>query len=395
MTIERYASLEELIPYIGKDVEKQVSILVSKGLTQKIALTFVQFLEEDWNLCNSISFEDKVKVMSRGFFPSRLKLYGLDEVNYVEYLSDLDYYRLHPLNNHFAIWINDKVTLKYMIPSVFHTLEGRHLSVMPEYYLYIENDGKYSYMMDSPKYIAHDEDYLFHLLQEKKILALKPSRGQGGYGFVKLEYAGGDVYINGVKKNKQEFNQFRDTLFGYIVTEYATQHKDLDAVCKDSVCTLRVIAVKNQSNKYAHGETDIIASYARFGTSKSHGASNLSSGGVGIPYDFNTGRFGKYFYRYLKYSEGEDFKFDRHPDSKISLEGKILPHWEFVRDIVYSVCYYLSSLEYFGFDLMITDGGVKICEINTLPAQDDAQVMCGPFWKNSAARTYFELKLKL
>lgn len=97
----------------------------------------------------------------------------------------------------------------------------------------------------------------------------------------------------------------------------------------------------------------------------------------------------------MKYSEGEDFKFDRHPDSKISLEGKILPHWEFVRDIVYSVCYYLSSLEYFGFDLMITDGGVKICEINTLPAQDDAQVMCGPFWKNSAARTYFELKLKL
>lgn len=288
------------------------------------------------------------------------------------------------------------MTLKYVIPSVFHTLGGRELSIMPEYYLYIENDGRYSYLMDSPTHIRHDENYLLNLLKEKTILALKPSNGQGGHGFVMLRYAVDEnkIYANEKELSEADFYKFKDTLNGYIVTEYVKQHKSLDSVWKDSVCTLRVIALKQCDDKFSGGKTDVIAAYARFGTASSHGASNLSSGGVGVSYDFNTGYFGNEFFRYPNFSENGEFSLPCHPDSKVMLSGEVLPYWETVRDVILSLCDYLSSLEYFGFDIMITDEGVKLCEINTLPALCGAQVLCGPVMKRPLARDFFIKKIK-
>lgn len=251
-------------------------------------------------------------------------------------------------------------------------------------------------MKDSPKHIVRDENYLLNLLKEKSILALKPSRGQGGHGFVVLKYDAvkGEIYANTEVLDESAFHNFKETLNGYIVTEYVKQHKGLDSVWSESVCTLRIIALKNWEDKYLGGKADILVSYARFGTSASCGASNLSSQGVGIPFDFNTGLLGTHFYRYLKYSTNGEFKLPCHPDSKASLSGKVLPHWEMVRDVVLSVCDYLSSLEYFGFDIMITDDGVKMCEINTFPSLDYEQVMCGPALLNPVAKTFFEKKVE-
>ena len=386
-------SLVDVIPYIGTDRKRIEEILLSYGIQSKMSAYLAKSLEEDWRISEDIPYEQKIWALQRGFLPGRIKIYGLTESNYQDYLSDLDYALLHPLNNHFAIWINDKLTLKYVIPSVFCTLEGRKLSIMPDYYLYIENDGTYSYLMDAPRQIAHDENFLLNLLKEKSILALKPSRGQGGYGFVVLEYTEGKIFVNGRNMDNNGFNEFKKNLDGYIVTEYVKQHKALDAIWHDSVCTLRVVALKNR-NKYLGGKLDVIVAYARFGTAASSGASNLSSRGVGISYDFNTGRFGSEFYRYLKFSTDGEFKFPYHPDSKVSLDGKLLPHWDIARDVIGSICDYLSSLEYFGFDLMVTDEGVKMCEINTFPDLCDGQVLCGPVFQNPSARTFFESKME-
>lgn len=238
-------SLADVIPYIGSSRGKIEECLQSKGIQKKRTVYLAKSVEEDWEANTDISADVKLWAMEHGFLPGRVKLYGLNERNYQDYLSDIDYFRLHPLNNHFAIWINDKLTLKYVIPAVLHTQEGRNLSIMPEYYLYIENDGRYSYLMDSPKHIPHDENYLFNLLKEKQLLALKPSRGAGGHGFVKLQYIDGEIYANSHKMDEADFGAFRDSLNGYLVIEYITQHKALDVVYDKSVCTLRVISVKN------------------------------------------------------------------------------------------------------------------------------------------------------
>ena len=138
-----------------------------------------------------LSEDEKKWAMQKGFYPGRIKLYGLTEENYKDYSPDFNYFMLHPLNHHFKIWVNDKLTLKYILNS-----NGCESS-MPEYYLYVENDGTYTYLMDAPEHIAKDENFIYNLLQEKCCLAMKPNSGtSGGRGFIKLEQREDGLYYN-------------------------------------------------------------------------------------------------------------------------------------------------------------------------------------------------------
>ena len=75
--------------------------LQNTGILAKWAKSFRKQLINDWNTC-SLSLEQKLWALERGFKPSSILLYGLNEENYSQYLSDVDYMRLHPLNNHFT-----------------------------------------------------------------------------------------------------------------------------------------------------------------------------------------------------------------------------------------------------------------------------------------------------
>ena len=380
------------------DKERSMRIMTeyfdSIGMQHKCSVYLAGLLFESWNNSRE-NVEERIWALLNGFLPDKIELYNLNKNNYKDYLSDFDYFLIHPLNNFFAFWINDKLTLKYMLqaPLIINAQEHVKMDLMPEYYLYIENDGHYSYLMNSPIDIPHNSDYLLNLLKKKQVLALKPSNGAGGKGFIKLVYKNNKISCNDKTLNKDEWNNLIKDLRGYLVTEYILQHKDLREVWANSACTLRIIATKQQIDDYDGGSINVIVSYARFGTKLSNGASNLSAGGVGIPFDFNTGKFGRYFYRYKKYTNGEPYKYERHPDTGVLLYGTKLPKWEYVRDAVYTLCNHFSSLEYFGFDIIITDEGMKLCEINTLPSLDYEQVMCGPIYKNEKAADFFMRKI--
>ena len=62
--------------------------------------------------------------------------------------------------------------------------------------------------------------------------------------------------------------------------------------------------------------------------------------------------------------------------------------------VIYDIVDYFSTLEYFGFDVIITDEGFKVCEINSLPGLDIEQIMFGPILDNEAARSYFTHKMQ-
>ena len=113
----------------------------SLGMESKAAKMFIKRFAEDERVFPA-SAEEKKWAMERGFFPGRIMLYGLTEENYKNYMPDYHYYMLHPFNHHFKIWVNDKLTLKYILNS------SECADVMPAYYLYIENDGSYTYLMD-------------------------------------------------------------------------------------------------------------------------------------------------------------------------------------------------------------------------------------------------------
>lgn len=382
------------LPDDGIVTEVLDAYLQKIGMQPKWAKYFRKQFINDWNTC-SLPIEKKIWAIEHGFKPSSILLYGLSDENYVQYLSDVDYMRLHPLNNHFAFWINDKITLKNIFAHRIESVTNSSISynLMPDYYLYVENDGRFTYLMDSPKGLAHNEDYLLNLLKEKRILALKPSNGGGGYGFVKLEYIGNSLLWNGEVITETQLKEKQEKLNGYIVTEYLHQNKEFDSVCDRSTCTLRVIVVKNTDSKFSGGRFSIISSYARFGTNTSEGACNMHAGAVAIAYDSETGDYGDEYFRYRGFAEGGQTRFSEHPDSKIVLKGKKLPMYETVKDVVLTACSYLSSLDYFGVDVVVTNNEVKILEINSLPAISTPQVVTGPMLSIPASKTFFENKM--
>lgn len=382
------------LPVEGIIPELIDAYLQNVGIQAKWAKYFRKQLISDWNTC-SLPIEQKLWALERGFKPNSIILYGLNEDNYSQYLSDVDYMRLHPLNNHFAFWINDKITLKNIFAHPIASLSNPcvHYNLMPEYYLYVENDGRFTYLMDSPKCLKHNEEYLINLLKDKKILALKPSNGGGGYGFVKLEYIDDNIFWNGEVITTQQLKDNQEKLNGYIITEYLKQHKDFDCICDKSACTLRVIVVKNTDDKFSGGRLSIISSYARFGTEVSAGACNMHAGAVAIAYNSDSGYYGDEFFRYKGFTGGGKTRFSEHPDSKIVLKGKKLPMYEKVKDVVLTACAYLSSLDYFGVDVVITDNDVKILEINSLPAISTPQVVTDPIFSIPEAKSFFDAKL--
>ncbi|WP_367932020.1 sugar-transfer associated ATP-grasp domain-containing protein [Enterocloster citroniae] len=357
------------------------------GMDYRWAKMFVKKLSDDEKAFPVSDNEKKRWALERGFYPGRIELYGLTEDNYRDYMPDYNYFMLHPINNHFLKWL-DKTTLKYVLNS-----NGCE-SVMPDYYIYIENDGSYTYLMNCPFYIKKDRDFLLNLLRDKGVLAMKPNSGtSGGLGFIKLEQKDDGIYENNKLIDMDRFAEIRDSMRNYIVTEYAHQHTELAKVWPDSECTLRVIMVKDpREDLYKLSTWSCAVSYARFGTSVNGGASNLSSGGVGVGFDFETGKYEDFCIRYKRYTSDGIWHLEKHPDTSAEWRTLGLPNWSYVKDMIHDICQHISSLDYLGLDIIITENGMKLCEINSHPAIDYEQVMCGPTLARERVRKFFECK---
>ena len=360
------------------------------GMDYRWAGMFVKKLKDDEAAFPVEDYAQRKWAMEKGFYPGRIELYGLNEDNCQDYVPDFQYFMLHPMNNHFLKWL-DKTTLKYVLNS-----NGCE-DTMPDYYVYVENElcgGRWTYLMDCPTDIPKDKDFLWHLHNKQKILAMKPNSGtSGGLGFIKLELRGDGLYENNKPIDMVRFEEIRDTMRNYIITEYATQHHELAQVWPDSECTLRVIMCKNiPDDKYAPVTWSCVESFARFGASISGGASNLSTGGVGIGFDFTSGKYKDYGVRYRRFCPDGKWKIDRHPDTGYIWTGRKLPNWDYVRTKILKLCDHVSSLDYVGLDIIITENGLKLCEINSHPALDYSQVLGNPALKDENVRRFFNRK---
>lgn len=360
------------------------------GMDYRWAGMFVKKLRDD-EQAFPVEDEDKKRwALEKGFYPGRIELYGLIADNWKLFVPDYQYFMLHPMNNHFLKWL-DKTSLKYVLNS-----NGCEV-VMPEYYVYVENElcgGRWTYLMDCPSDIPKNKDFLWNLLKRQKILAMKPNSGtSGGLGFIKLELRDDDIYENNKLIDMSRFEEIRDTMRNYIITEYCQQHHELARIWPDSECTLRVIMCKDPTaDKYALTTWSNVVSFARFGTRQSGGASNLSAGGVGIGFDFETGVFKTTGVRYRRFCEDGNWEINKHPDTGILWEGFCLPNWKAVKTKLIRVCQHISSLDYLGFDIIITEDGMKLCEINTHAALDYSQVMSGAALSSPKVREFFECK---
>lgn len=362
--------------------------MVEIGMETKVAKGYCKKFQHDEESFPVSDMSQREWAIRRGFYPGNIEYYGLNEKNAQNYLPDFKYFMMHPLNNHFRVWLGDKLTTKYV-------LNGSGCEdMMPDYYVYVENDGSFTYLMDCPSDIEKNEDFLLNLLKKQKVLAMKPNSGtSGGLGFLKIEHKDGTIWENNKAIPIERFNEIQSSMRNYIITEWCYQHHDLAKIWSGSECTLRVIMFKKKKNSlYNASEWKCVTSFARFGTKIGGGASNLSVGGVGVPFDFETGMYYDFSVRYKWFTTDGEVKQRSHPDTDYVWKGKQIPNWQRVKDGIYRVCAHISSLDFLGFDIIITEDSLKICEINTKPAVTESQFMFGPMLVDDDAKAYFESK---
>lgn len=266
-------------------------------------------------------------------------------------MSDLDFHRLRSANGPYRRWIDDKLTMKY----VLHAFDDH----LPAYY-YLLEEGQYSRiskLTDCPVHYGTEANDIIGLLESLGYLAVKLLAGSLGVGFYKLGYENGCYMVNEKPVERVQLETLLSDLRSYIVTEYLIGHTELGSICGYRANSVRVMTI-NQSGT----STLIVGALMRFATQESGTVDNISAGGVVALVDIDTGRF----FNGRRLAGDEWLECPIHPDTGIALDGHV-PSWEQIKETVIAICDYLPELVWLGFDIMVLDHGFKVIEINSQP----------------------------
>lgn len=362
------------------DMDFTVEQMLKDGFSEKMARAYLNMLEIEKK--NNFFDKDYIEwAHNRGFRANTACICGIDDSNYKEFLTDYDYYRIWPINNWTRIWINDKLTLKYMLS---HT---EFDSIMPEYYYYTAPEGLRA-LIDNPyRNDVADEKQFLKLLSEKKIFACKPCNGSLLFGFFMMRYESGKFYVGEDEINENEIELFLQNHPNYVFTEFIKPGGIL-AEISPQIHTLRIVTVNIDG-----ANPKIIGGYLRVTNHKSTEGNLLyldeddTRYNVFTNVNFATGEFFDGRKEYVKRAE----KVSVHPDSKTKLSGKIENYDELLSKVI-GIAKRFNNIEYMGFDIGVTDKGFKCMEINSHPGIGYVQ-MYRPLFADPFTEKYFKSKI--
>lgn len=354
--------------------------MLEDGFSRRMAQEYLDQLSYE-RTCGLFDADYLEWAHALGFFASSAHAYELTNENAADYLNDYDFYRLWPLNDWQRIWINDKLTLGYM-------LAGTRLEhYLPEYYYYTSSDRLVP-LYSSDHRTGHEA--LLDCLREKGTFACKPCNGALSAGFHTLAFANGTYSIDGDPTDGRGIIDFVETHRNYVFTEFLRPSPEMARI-DPLIHTLRVIVVNPDGVSPRP-----IATYLRFAVADS-AAKNGANYQVPTSADIcsynvyvnpKTGEYGR---GRLVYAN-RVVESPKHPVSGTLVEGRI-GCWPEVTSMMRDISLALGPVEYLGFDVGITPDGPRIMEINSHSGCVYIQTF-EPIWKNPSAAPYFQAKLK-
>ena len=336
-----------------------------KDLVPYLSVRWIGEVTKDLFSHTGVSLKDKIWAYRHGFLSYRIPQYGITRENHLDFISDFEYKWLRHINGDYRLLFEDKITIKYIV--------NEFRECFPDYYYHIKTDIDENViipMMDCPEGYGRDYSDIIRLAKEKGVLALKPDEGSHGEGFYRLKYVkdedpgaddsdgGGTFYLNfDVASEERIINLLSDTSNQYLVTEYIDNHPQFKAIYDGAVNTARMIVFKEDGVHPVLGNA-----YLRFGSKQTGAVDNMGAGGIFVQVDIDTGRY----HDAKIITHNAIIPCPEHPDTRVPLEGYI-PHWDDVKKTVLAVAENIAPLEYFGFDVAITENGIKFPEINRFP----------------------------
>lgn len=284
------------------------------------------------------------KIHKRGFYLKSEQEFKLNDNNFKDYLSDFDYRRLAPLNGHYTIWLDDKLTFRHVF--------SKYRNHIPKYYFHIDSEGELLNGIDLPieyRMMQSETEKFFELLEDKEYLLAKKAVGSLSDGIIVAKYQNEKYYINSKEMSREEVTKTLTNMRDYIIQQYIMPSKEIPSC----FTTVRLIVVHNPNENYE-------IKYAFIYT--------VEPGVPSSVIDIETGKY------YILNNQ----------------ETFIIPKWQNIKQMVENLCIDFPELCYMGIDIGISDDNFYMFEINSMSqCQDEFPYMI----ENGPLKSFFEKKL--
>lgn len=294
-------------------------------------------------------FRQHLWALRYGFLLDSIELCNINQLNKHEYLSDKIYKKMHPFNKAYSTIIDNKLYLPMLLKDF--------PELIPTYYYYIDKGRLLKLDLNQ-----HPDQGLIQLCKEKSSIVFKKCYDSFGHGFHLLEFKNNCFQLDHKNIQDSEIKRFVDSLDNYIVTEYIHQHHYATEINSSSVNTIRMQCMWD----YDKSEFFVARAFHRFGN-EGYFVDNIGSIGGGIMVTINpqTGRTTKTGVLKEKGNRAKRIVAAKHPQSKNQIAEIEIPHWSEMKSKVLYAMNHLSFLKCVGLDVVITEDGFKILEVNS------------------------------
>lgn len=213
---------------------------------------------------------------------------------------------------------------------------------------------------------------------------MKPIAGSRGEGFCKLTAGSSGLSVNDRAVTAEELKGFLCSVRRHIVTEYLNSHSDIRRIYDATPNTLRLMVIHDSRDG-----PQLVGAFMRFGCAATGNVDNASAGGIVCGVDMATGQL----FMPKVFVAGKIADLLVHPDSGCHIDGLVLPNWRAIKNGIVSISADYPQLVYMGYDVVVTENGFKILEINSLQDIRTMQ-MWYPLMNHAHARRFFEARYK-
>ncbi|HLQ82678.1 MAG TPA: sugar-transfer associated ATP-grasp domain-containing protein [Pseudogracilibacillus sp.] len=341
------------------------------GFLRNMLTNYVSFkylINEEKVSDSNLNVLKKLNLLMHGFSSEKYDLYNFAKNNQKGYLSDFQRRKTYRINNKYAIIINDK--------NVFEKL--------------LENDNitatNYGHISNGEIYINRkhsDFEKLVEIIKEKGQLIIKKTIGGGGKGIYKIAFSDDTFYIDDEDHSLEKLKAFIYNLKNHIIQEYISQADYSYNIYQGTINSIRILTMRDPETN----EAFIATAVHKFGSEKTKPADNVWKGGMTALVNLETGVLQRSAYHH-KDNKKIEWK-DTHPDTCVKIEGTVIPNWEQVKDKVINLMNELSYLNYVGWDVVVTNDGVKVIEGNNYSDVNILQIHA-PLLVNDRVKKFYK-----
>ena len=292
----------------------------------------------------------------QGFLSRSWRWYSLDRNDPRQYLSDyVRFIRTPFINGRYSVVLDDKL--------LFYEVLSRHRGLLPARYCLLGHRGVQNLSVD--RAVRSVEDVL-RLLDDVGRLVLKPVGGGGGVGVHVLDSRDG-YRDNGRPVSRQVIAGLLSTPRGHLVTEFVRQHPFSAEFLPTSANSIRILTMWD----YDAGRPFVAVAVHRFASRMGELVDNFGRGGISVAIDPEAGVLGR---GVLPQADWSPAWHDRHPATGCQFVGKPIAGWTWARDRILGLAAELPYIPYIGWDVVLTEDGLRVIEANNYSSMDLLQI---------------------